>query len=256
LMGHRFSSSNLILKALSYIMVGLLLLLVAISLSRVAYFCVLIGLLYFFWKRGRIQLIGTTILLIFIVSVLPDIIRMRAVQDLPTTLSMDTINRLLAGRLIDRWIPAFRAFAENPVFGKGYNGAGIYVFGQAYQVFPHSGYVATLCDTGIIGLAAMIWLFISFWVQCNRIYHGTKNTITKRLALASKTQIIVLAFSNLSSDHSFFYEPMVVAPFFLTVAMTFALYREEMSMAEKERPALALNESTSPATTQAKVPAS
>jgi O-antigen ligase len=178
------------------------------------------------------------ILLAVLIAVMPDIIRLRAMADIPTTWRVDTLNIFLAGRLKSLWIPASKAFLENPLFGRGVNGAGIYILGQAHPIYPHSGYVATLCDIGIVGLICMLWLFVAFWKFCGKIYHQTKHKFTRRLALACKAQIMVLMFSNLTSDHSFFYQPMVVAPFFLSVAILFAMFREEVAMKQEERPTL------------------
>ena len=238
MMRQRFPNWNFALKVLVPLSLILITFLIAISLARVAYFCIIIGLVYFYWTRGRLQLIGVLIFLAILVAVMPEIIRMRAVENIPTAWHIDTLDRFLAGRLQSLWIPAFRAFIENPLFGKGVNGAGIYILGQGRTIFPHSGYVATLCDMGIIGLIVMVWLFAAFWKHCSLIYNRTRNDLTRRLALACKAQILVLAFSNLTSDHSFLYQPIVVAPFFLSVAMLFALYRNELAQIEVERPTL------------------
>ena len=227
ILGQRFSNWNLVIKILSWISLGLLGFMIAVSLARVAYGCFLIGMFYFFWKKGRFQLVVTLLILVLAIFLLPEIVRLRATQDLPTTWNTNSLNRLLSGRLIVRWVPAIKAFVENPLFGRGFNGAGIYVLGQAFFTFPHSGYIATLCDMGIIGLAVMIWLFISFWKYCCHIYVNTKSQLTRRLSLGCRTQILILAFSNLSTDFTFFYNPMVVAPFFLSAAMLFSLYRDE-----------------------------
>ena len=187
-------------------------------------------MIYFYWKKGRAQLIGTVVVIAIMVAILPEIVRLRALQDLPTSFDVDTLDRFLAGRLKNLWIPAFRAFAENPIFGRGFNGAGIYKLGQSFSIYPHSGYIATLCDMGILGLIAMLWFFASIWRHCTVIYNRTRNQLSRRLALACKTQVLILAFSNLTSDHSFFYQVMVVTPLFLSVALLFALYREELEL--------------------------
>ena len=227
ILGQRFSNWNLVIKILSWISLGLIGFMIAVSLARVAYVSFLIGMLYFYWKKGRFQLMVTLLILVLAISLLPEIVRLRATQDLPTSFNVDTLNRFLSGRLIARWVPAIKAFAENPLFGRGLNGAGIYVLGQAYFTYPHSGYIATLCDMGIIGLVVMIWLFVSFWRHCGHIYVNTRNQLTRRLALGCRTQILILAFSNFATDFTFFYSPMVVAPFFLSAAMLFSSYREE-----------------------------
>jgi O-antigen ligase len=236
LIGESFDHWNLLVKTLAVIAILLTFFVIAVSLARVAYVCFSVGLLYFYWKKGRFKLIGVIVLLALLVSFLPDIIRQRAVENLPDTLDKSTLDRFLSGRLVTLWIPAFRSFIENPLFGRGFNGAGIYILGQGHPISPHSGYVATLCDIGILGLAVAVWLFVGFWKRCSVIYRDTKNNLVRRLALACKAQILILAFSNLTSDHSFLYQPMIIAPFFLTAAILFALYRGEVDQREESQP--------------------
>jgi len=238
ILGQRFYRWNLTLRVLSWVSLGLIGFMIAMSLARVAYVCFVVGISYFFWKRGRFQLLVILIILALAVSILPEMVRLRASQDLPTAWNVDTVNRLLSGRLNAIWIPAAQSFLENPLFGKGFNGAGVYLLGQAHFTFPHSGYIATLCDMGIVGLVVMIWLFVSLWRYCGRIYLNTKFQLTRRLSLGCRAQILILALSNLTSDHSFFYNPIVVAPFFPSVAMLFALYRQELESQKAVPPVL------------------
>ena len=232
MIGQKFRRLHFMLNTLALVSLLLIGFIIAVSLARVAYVCILIGLLYFYWKKGRGQLVAIMVLLAIVVSLLPDIIRMRAMQNLPTSFDTNMINEFLSGRLEVIWIPAFRAFMENPLFGRGFNGAGIYILGQAHLKYPHSGYLSTICDMGLIGLAAMIVVFIMFWKHVAIIYRDTNNTLIRRLALACKTQIIVLVLSNVTSDHSFLQQPVVVAPFFLSVGILFALYRGELEKRE------------------------
>ena len=250
IIGQKFSNWNSVIKVLSWVTLGLLGFMIAVSLARVAYVSLIVGIFYFFWKKGRFQLVMILILLSLVVSLLPEIVRLRAVQDLPTAWNTEALNRFLSGRLLVRWVPAFQAFIENPLFGRGFNGAGIYALGQAIFTFPHSGYIATLCDMGIVGLIVMIWLFVSFWRYCDYINNHTKNQLTKRLSLGCKAQILIMFFSNLTSDHSFLYQPIVVAPFFLTAAMLFSLYGEEKEAKVNETVALPSIEVTMPSSVQ------
>jgi O-antigen ligase len=238
LTGQKFNSWKWLLKYLTIFSLFFFGFLVALSLSRSAYICLTIGIMYFYWKKGRFQFLGIVIALALIVLILPDVVRMRAIQDIPTSWNTDTINQLFAGRLKDRWLPAAKSFIENPLFGRGFNGAGIYMLGQAQIISPHSGYSGTLCDMGIIGLAVMIWVFVTFWRHCSMIHANTKFPPTRRLALACKTQILILAVSNLAGDNSLFYRPVVLTPFFMAVAILFALYREESSQRDAEIQAL------------------
>lgn len=50
-----------------------------------------------------------------------------------------------------------------------------------------------------------------------------------------------------------FYQPMVVAPFFLTIAMTFALYRDEVATRQEERPTLLEEETAYPPSVESKM---
>jgi len=236
--GQRFHHWNFVLRLLSWIALGLIGFAIAVSLARVAYVCLVVGILYFFWKRGRFQLMVMLIILAIAISIMPEMVRLRASQDLPTVWNAVALDRLLSGRLSAIWIPAVQSFLESPLFGKGFNGAGVYLLGQAHFVFPHSGYIATLCDMGIVGLVVMIWLFVSLWRYCGRIYLNTKSQLTRRLSLGCRAQILILALSNLTSDHSFFYNPTVVAPFFPSVAMLFALYRQEQESQKVAPPVL------------------
>jgi hypothetical protein len=93
---------------------------------------------------------------------------------------------------------------------------------------PHSGYLSTVCDMGLIGLSVIIILFVMFWKHATLIHRDTNDGLIRRLALAGKTQIIVLMLSNITSDHSFLQQPVVVAPFFLSIGILFALYRGEL----------------------------
>ncbi len=232
MIGQKFHRLNFLLNTLAIVSLVLMGFMIAISLARVAYFCILIGLFYYYWKRGRGQLVAIVVLVAIMVSFLPDIIRMRALQNIPTSFDTTMINQFLSGRLEVIWIPAFKAFMENPLFGRGFNGAGIYILGQEHLISPHSGYLSTICNMGLIGLALMIVVFVMFWKHASIIYNDTNNTMIRRLALACKTQIIILFFSNITSDHSFLQQPVVVAPFFLSVGILFALYRGELEKRE------------------------
>jgi O-antigen ligase len=228
LVGQKFQRLNFLLNTLGVIALVLMGFMIAISLARVAYFCILIGLFYFFWKRGRGQLVAIMVLLAIVVAFLPNIVRMRAIQNIPTSFDANMIDQFLSGRLHTVWIPAFKAFIENPIFGRGFNGAGIYFLGQSHLMSPHSGYLSTICDMGLIGLAVMVILFVMLWKHTAIIYRDTNDQLIRRLALACKTQIIVLVFSNITSEHSFLQNPVVVAPFFLSIGILFALYRGEL----------------------------
>lgn len=225
--GNKFRRLNTTLNTLALISLIILGFMIATSLARVAYVCILIGLFYFYWKKGRGQLVAIIAVLVIVVSLLPNIIRMRAMQNIPTSFDVNSINQFLSGRLEMVWKPAFMAFIENPIFGRGFNGAGIYFRGQEHLMSPHNGYLNTICDMGLIGLAVMVVLFIMFWKHVSLIQYNTKDYLTKRLALTCKTQIIVLILSNLTSDHSFLQQPVVMAPFFLSIGILCALYRGE-----------------------------
>jgi O-antigen ligase len=95
------------------------------------------------------------------------------------------------GLRIGMWKAAEPLFARSPVLGQGlgrYWDLFLPQLGYAVLVFPHSLYVMTLVDLGVVGLLACAWLWIRAWRRCTAVPHagpGAAGLTARRFKYAS-----------------------------------------------------------------------
>jgi len=158
-----FSSINIKLKAMLFATVGFGIFCLLYSFSRGAYFGLVIILLFFslFSKKIRIGIVLLIIVSIFGTQLLPQSVIERITM---TRTSEGEIESSARGRLM-LWTHVMdNVFPRNPVIGVGY---GIFQYvpdktGQTYGD-PHSNYMETLAEQGIIGVFILLFLCYSAW---------------------------------------------------------------------------------------------
>ena len=155
-------------KVLSVVAIGMSLLGVLFTLSRMAWYAtVFVGILSFIKATWRMRII--VILAAFMVywqfhTLIINRIHHGTEQQVVS--EMDKIDNITAGRLSGAWIPALRQIAQNPVFGTGSMTMVVvewYGGGSA-----HNAYLKVLLDTGIIGAIVVAAMMVNFWRRARK----------------------------------------------------------------------------------------
>lgn len=159
-------SQNRVLRAVA---IGCSLLGILFSFSRIAWI-VTVMISLFLFKKVKWNVRITALLLVCILALsFNDLIVSRARFGVDATLhsrSESRINKISAGRVSTIWVPGIRMFLEKPIFGYG---IGSYVRTDSGLTPPHSAYLKTAIDLGVLGLLATISLFLYFWLKSRRV---------------------------------------------------------------------------------------
>jgi putative inorganic carbon (HCO3(-)) transporter len=127
-------------------------------LSRGGYLAVLAGLIFLGFAKNRVLLIAVALFLVSWQTIVPNAVRERVMM----TYSEGELDPSAETR-VDLWEDAMNIIKTNPVTGTGYNTYS-YMHRLGYGD-THNLYVKVALETGIVGLAFMVWMLVRFLAQ-------------------------------------------------------------------------------------------
>ena len=152
------------------------------------------------------------------------------VKDRMAETRMDSVEAGLVGDATDRldpssavrleiWASAMRAFARSPIIGYGYRTVPLLTYedlGRPYSA--HSLYVETACETGIVGLAILVWLIVACFMSGRELLALGSSPLARGLAggfLAATVALVVAnvfgqRFTHMSIAGTYFFAAALV----------------------------------------------
>jgi O-antigen ligase len=176
-------------------------LMAALTFSRGTFLGLGTVALYFFFTRRKFkQLITALILLIGVVISLPDAFIERASEGV----TRGGRNELSAGRIDHIWLPLLPVAMDSPLIGHGLSStlwAEPVRRGVVPPVnHPHSAYLATLLDFGLLGGFLVMAFFWSMWKLFNRLKNEHPEMIWRGYFEGALVCIIILAVQGMTAE--------------------------------------------------------
>lgn len=132
---------------------------------------IIVSALFLLWRRRSAAPILLGLLVLAAVFALPTVFFERL-----TTGFGGGLNAISAGRIEGLWLPLLRDVASSPLYG---HGLGSILWSQAMRqggggavlgvTHPHSAYLQTLLDMGVLGLALLGAYFVHVWARLRRL---------------------------------------------------------------------------------------
>jgi len=166
-----------------------------LTLSRGAYAGFLIGLLALGLIKERKILILLALILVSWQSFVPNAVTERVMMTYQEGQGVDAS----AGERLDLWQDALRAFAEDPVFGTGFN---TYAFMGRMGPYTdtHNYYVKLLIETGVVGLLIFFWLSAAACKMSSRLFRQAMDPFMSSLGCALFAMMICVLVVNFFGD--------------------------------------------------------
>jgi len=166
-----------------------------LTLSRGAYAGFLVGLLALGLIKERKILILLALILVSWQSFVPNAVTERVLMTYQEGQGVDTS----AGERLDLWQDALQAFAEDPVFGTGFN---TYAFMGRMGPYTdtHNYYVKLLIETGVVGLLIFFWLSAAACTMSSRLFREAMDPFMSSLGCALFAMMICVLVVNFFGD--------------------------------------------------------
>lgn len=183
-------------QLLRYFVIGVSILGVVFSFSRIAYLttAIMVPILFFRMSRGdKLATISitTAVLLAFSVLIVQRVTF--GVESSKSNFSRNELNTISAGRIDSIWVPLWKDVERRPLFG-----GGVYTIlkSDAYHKglmlnTPHSAYLEALLDLGVFGLVVVLAMLFYMY----RVGRKTKSNLQ---------YLMVAMFLLSSTGHSFY----------------------------------------------------
>jgi len=172
------------------------------------------------WAGGRWRKVTLIVLLVFAVALIP-LFRTPRFAGLLDTSQGTTFLR------ISLWHSAWRMFLDHPILGVGpdnflYAYRTRYVLPTAWEEFnlshPHNWILDFASRLGVLGLAAFLWLQLTFWLRTLSLRRHCEGPAVGALLMGGMAAMVV-ALAHGLVDASYFYIDLAYS-FFLIVAIT------------------------------------
>jgi O-antigen ligase len=163
--------------------------------SRGAYAGAIAALMVFGVLRTRLILVGLAVFAFCWQFVLPTPVVERILM---TGTSTTNLEDSAATRLL-LWEKAKQLFADNPVFGIGYNGFGVSVRIAGLNNV-HNYYMQIACEQGVIGLALLGSLLLFAFLSGVRLYRIGTTTFSRGLGLGFAGCVAAESITNIFGD--------------------------------------------------------
>ncbi len=150
--------------------------------------------------------------------------------------STDSLDPSAAVRL-DIWRVALAASVRRPILGHGYGAVPYLTYKQMDKPWSaHSLYVETMGEMGLVGVAALIWLFASCFKSGHRLMRTASTRFERRLAIGFLAATIALMITNVFGQR-LTHVSIAGTYFFMAgfVDRSIALAREEKRVGGEER---------------------
>lgn len=180
--------------------IGLLFVAVLMTFSRGAYIAMAVTVLWFALKYRR-----STLIVVLPVAVVAAIIpTIGFVERLTTGVQEGDLGAITAGRLDAIWLPLLPELLDAPLIGKGLSStlwASAQTTGQMLPVgHPHSAYLATLLDFGLLGSAVVFAFFVLLWRRLDAARRQCKDAFVRGVLLGGRAALVVLAVQGITDD--------------------------------------------------------
>jgi O-antigen ligase len=199
--------------------VGCVLLAMAIlfTYSRQSYLIALVGLLILLMHRSMAAAVLATVLLVATVSYLPTSVLQRVEQTRQTDVTgAPTVDNSTASRF-ELWQGALEMWKESPG-GVGLGRFPTYIgdYNSEYDGRDaHNAFVLVWAELGLLGLAAMLWLFWRMWSisRFMRRSAAPGDSEGYAFALGFRISVVSVALSNVYGSP--FFEGLIMASFWI-----------------------------------------
>lgn len=176
------------------------------------YFVLISLVLLFGWQRGRLKglgvTLGTAIAIVTVLSLIPDTTFQKRVQQILFEVQHQDPDRpaqTSAGYRLEFYRNTLMLIGKNPVFGTG-TGSFPTIYseqvqgtGQTLSRNPHNEFLLITVQTGLIGLAALLWLFWQQWRLAPLLPTPLERGLAQGLVV---TMVIVCALNSALLDHT------------------------------------------------------
>lgn len=221
--------------------VGCVLLAAAIlfTYSRQSYLIALLGLLILLMHRSVAAALLASVLLVATVSYLPTSVIQRVEQTRRTDVTGGpTVDGSTASRL-ELWEGAMAMWREHPGgVGLGRFPSYIGQYSEHEGRDAHNGFILVWAELGLLGLAAMLWLFWRIWGLSKLLRRATPpgDSETYALALGFRITVFSVALSNVYGSP--FFEGLIMASFWILCGLVerYAVLKRETSVAQAPQP--------------------
>ena len=145
------------------------------------------------------------------------------------------------------WTYALRRFSQSPIFGIGFgryndgslDQAGIegifYMAFDGRKVFSvgnaHNSYIHTLCETGLVGLALLLWLWISIYLRLLAAAREFRDWQDMRSLMIAAQGMVVFALICALAGHALA-SPSLMLPLTTVVGVALAAQRSFLFIAQ------------------------
>ena len=191
-----------------------------ITLTRQAWLGFLIGLIYLIWNWRKLYLSVLAVLMVLFVLASPGIVKHR-LQD---TISGNDATLQMRTSL---WKSGILIFNDHIVTGCGFK-----CVDQVHKSYPdpegyvarlrgmHNNFVQLAVDTGILGLATWVWIWVAFFWQVRRKLVSPTISSEERWVLYASSAALI-AFLTGGVFESNFYDEEVVMMLYFIIALPF-----------------------------------
>lgn len=159
--------------------------------SRGAYIATLAGFLIISMLKKRILIVPIILLLLFWQSILPP----RVIERIQYTEHQGQMDESARKRII-LWQDSLSYFAQNPVFGIGFNT----FYMMNYKMDTHNVFLRTLAEQGIIGFGFLVTFMLLAFKKGFRLFCKAKDTFLKGLGLGFCASVVSLMVVNFFGD--------------------------------------------------------
>jgi len=144
--------SRLHVKILAWVLISVLMFCLILTYSRGAWIASIMSIILFSALKSRRFFVITVIVLIFLLFILPNSAKIHA----------NSIGRISDFSRVSLWQEAVAIIEDFPVFGTGLNTYSLvaphYKIGEQGGTYPHNSYLQMAAETGLVGLAAFLWI--------------------------------------------------------------------------------------------------
>ncbi len=171
--------------------------------SRGAYIGLGLAVLYLSNRISKKALVVVLVVLALSPVWAPDSLKDRVAEtrssDFEMSLTGDVTDRLDPSSAVrlEIWGVVMREFIRSPIIGHGYASVPYLTYGKLDRPWSaHSLYVETAGEMGLIGLAALAWLFIACIKSGHELFRVAKSPLGKRLAIGFLASTVALLVTN------------------------------------------------------------
>lgn len=185
-------------KLLLMTVAGLGVIALALTFSRGGYLGLVVGFIYlaFFLNRKWVPALVIAGILLCVAPTL--LVPPSVVERVQMTDSGGSLDPSSEGRIV-MWEKAMSFFSDYPITGTGFNTFWYLTSGDELHD-THNYYLKVLCEQGILGVGAFLWLLWSCWFACRRLIRTAEDDRLLALGIGGCAYIVCVVVVNIFGD--------------------------------------------------------